>query len=165
MQDWYLLRTKAGEERKAQQQLDGVVERTLLPVVKTHFRQQGRAVERIAPLFPCYLFALFSLSGTVRKIRYTPGVRDLVRFGEQPARVPDWVIDQVMSRCADGPIELLRRPLSPGDAVTVLDGPFRQFEAIFDGYFSGTERVAVLLSIMSAERRVVMPSAMVMAAE
>ena len=40
--------------------------------------------------------------------------------------------------------------LSPGDSA-VLDGPFRQFEAIFDGYLTGAERVAVLLSIMSAE--------------
>lgn len=49
--------------------------------------------------------------------------------------------------------------------MTVLDRPFRQFEAIFDGYSPATERVAVLRSIMSAERRVVMPSSMVMAAE
>ena len=165
MPEWYLLRTKAGEERKARQQLHGVVEDTLLPLGVMHVRQQDRVAERIAPLFPCYLFALFSLAGAARKIRYTPGVRDLVRFGEQATPVPRWVIDQLASRGVDGPIELLRQPLSPGDAVTVLDGPFRQFEAIFDGYLSGTERVAVLLSVMSAERRVVLPSAMVMAAQ
>ena len=79
--------------------------------------------------------------------------------------MPRWVIEQLASRCADEPIDLSKPALSPGDAVTVLDGPFRQFEAIFDGYLSGTERVAVLLSIMSAERRVVLPSAMVMAAQ
>jgi transcriptional antiterminator RfaH len=165
MPEWYLLRTKAGEERKARQQLHGVVEDTLLPLGVMHVRQQDRVAERIAPLFPCYLFALFSLAGAARKIRYTPGVRDLVRFGEQATPVPRWVIDQLASRGVDGPIELLRQPLSPGDAVTVLDGPFRQFEAIFDGYLSGTERVAVLLSVMSAERRVLLPSAMVMAAQ
>lgn len=165
MLDWYLLRTKTGEERRAQQQLGGIVERTLLPLGRMRVRQQGRDVWRIAPLFPCYLFARFSLSYAARKVRYTPGVRDVVRFGEQVAVVPHWVIEQLASRCAEGPIELWKPPLSPGDAVKVLDGPFQQFEAIFDGYLGGTERVAVLLSIMSAERRVVMPAAMVMAAE
>jgi transcriptional antiterminator RfaH len=165
MPEWYLLRTKAGEERKAQQQLHGIVQNTLLPLGKTRVPQNGRVFERIAPLFPCYLFALFSLSMTARKIRYTPGVRALVRFGEQAAIVPQWVVDQLALRCAQGPVELSRNRFSPGDPVRVLDGPFRQLEAVFDGYLSGTERVAVLLSIMSAERRVVMPGAMVAAAD
>jgi transcriptional antiterminator RfaH len=165
MLDWYLLRTKTGEERKAQQQLDGVVESTLLPLGKMPLRQLGRVVSRTAPLFPCYLFARFSLSGVARKVRHTPGVRDIVRFGEQPAVVPHWVIDELTRRCADGPIDLLRPQFSQGDVVKVLGGPFREFDAIFDGYLMGTERVAVLLSIMSAERRVVMPAALVAAAE
>lgn len=165
MLDWYLLRTKTGEERKAQQNLVGIVENTLLPLGKMRLRQRGREAWRVAPLFPCYLFARFSLSSAARKVCYTPGVRDIVRFGEQAAAVPFWVVDQLALRCADGPIELLKPQLSRGDAVRVLGGPFQQFEAIFDGYLGGTERVAVLLSIMSAERRVVMPAAMVTAAE
>jgi len=165
MREWYLLRTKTGEERKAQRYLDGLVESTLLPLGKTQVRQRGGVVERIAPLFPCYLFALFSLSVAARKVRYTPGVRDIVQFGGQAAIVPHWVIDQLALRCADGPVALSKPSFSPGDAIKVLDGPFQQFEAIFDAYLSGTERVSVLLSIMNAERRVVLPTHMVAAAD
>jgi hypothetical protein len=32
----------------------------------------------------------------------------------------------------------------------VVDGPFRGFEAIFERYLSGTERVAILLSAVEA---------------
>lgn len=111
MQEWYLLRTKVGEGRNAQNQLQGVVERIRLPLAWRHFRQRGRPVERIAPLFPSYVLAFLSLSCTIsRKIRYTRGVRDLVWLGEQLAWAQRWVIDQVMSRCSDGLIEMRRKP-------------------------------------------------------
>jgi len=164
MQDWYLVRTKTGGERTAQQQLQHVVERTLLPLGKTQVRQRERTVQRIAPIFPCYLFAYFCLGRAARQIRYTPGVRDIVRFGDQPAIVPDWVINELTSRCAHGPVELSKPGFSQGTPVRVVCGPFREFRAVFDGYLSGMERVAVLLSIMNAERRIVMPTSMVIAA-
>ena len=149
----------------AQEQLRDVVERAFLPLAKMQVRQQGRTFERVAPLFPCYLFAFFSLAETARRIRYTPGVRDVVRFGEQAATVPHWVIEQLTQRCEGGPVELATPQLSHGEAVRVVGGPFRHLDAVFDEYLTGTERVAVLLSVMNAERRVVMPTAMVMAAE
>ena len=165
MQEWYLIRTKTGGERIAQTQLQQVVERTLLPLGNTQVRQRDRSFQRIAPIFPCYLFAFFCLASRARQIRYTPGVRDVVRFGERAAVVPVWVIDELVNRCAQGPVDLLKPGLSKGTPVKVLRGPFRELHAVFDGYLSGAERVAVLLSIMNAERRVVMPARMVMAAE
>ena len=55
MPEWYLLRTKVGEGRKAQGQLLGIVESTLLPMGRSRIPQRGRMVERITPLFPCYV--------------------------------------------------------------------------------------------------------------
>jgi transcriptional antiterminator RfaH len=165
MQEWYLIRTKTGLERTAQKQLQHVVESTLLPLGNTQVRQRDRTFQRIAPIFPCYLFAFFDLARTARQIRYTPGVRDIVRFGEEAAVVPVWVIDELVARCAQGPDDLLKPAFSKGTPVKLLRGPFRELHAVFDGYLSGAERVAVLLSIMNAERRVVMPAGMVIAAE
>ena len=163
--DWYLIRTKTGAERIAHEQLKHVVERTLLPLAKTQLRQGDRTFQRINPVFPCYLFAYFSLARAARQIRYTPGVRNIVEFGGQAAAVPAWVIDELILRCAEGPVDLLKAPkLSIGTPVKVIRGPFHKFDAVFDGYCSGTERVAVLLSVMNANRRVVMPAAMVTAA-
>ena len=88
-----------------------------------------------------------------------------MRFGEQAAAVPVGVIDELVARCAQGPIDLLKPAFSKGTPVKVLRGPLREFHAVFDGYLSGAERVAVLLSIMNAERRVVMPASMVITAE
>jgi len=164
MQDWYLVRTKTGGEKVAQEQLQRVVERTFLPLAKMQVRQRDRTFQRVCPIFPCYLFAFFSLGHAARQIRYTPGVRNIVRFGEQAATVPLWVINELMSRCAEGPVDLSKPRLAQGAPVKVVRGPFQELGAVFDGYCSGTERVAVLLSIMNAERRVVMPARMVIAA-
>jgi transcriptional antiterminator RfaH len=165
MQDWYLVRTKAGAERTAYAQLQPIVDRILLPLAKMQLRQRDRTFQRIGPIFPCYLFAFFNLARVSRQIRYAPGVRDIVRFGEQAAIVPDCVINELISRCTEGPVDLSKPRFSPGTPVTVVRGPFQEFQAVFDGYCSGTERVAVLLSVMNAQRRVVMPARMVMAAE
>ena len=165
MQDWYLVRTKAGAERAVHEQLQSLVDRTLLPLAKMPIRQGERTFQRIGPIFPTYLFAFFSLGRMARQIRYTPGVRNIVRFGEQAAVVPSCVIDELISRCAEGPVDLSKPRFSLGAPVKVVHGPFQEFHAVFDGYCSGPERVAVLLSVMNAERRVVMPASMVIAAE
>lgn len=164
MRDWYLICTKAGVERTAREQLQHVVDRVFLPLAKMPVRQKDRTFQRIGPLFPTYLFALFNLESAARQIRYTPGVRNIVQFGEQAAVVPTYVIDELISRSAEGLIDLSKPRLPPGAPVRVVCGPFQEFEAVFGGYCSGTERVAVLLSVMNAERRVIMPARMVMAA-
>jgi len=163
MQNWYLIRTKTGGERTAHKQLERIVDRAILPMAKTQIRQGTRTFQRISPVFPCYLFAFFSLGHAARKIRYTPGVRNIVYFGDQAAAVPVWVIDELLSRCAEGPVDLSTPGLAKGDPVKIVQGPFHEFDAIFDGYSSAAERVAVLLSVMNAQRRVVMPATWVAA--
>jgi transcription antitermination factor NusG len=51
--------------------------------------------------------------------------------------------------------------LVQNEPVTVIDGPLREFEGIFERYLSGTERVAILFSMMGAGARAVMPASMV----
>jgi transcriptional antiterminator RfaH len=159
--DWYLIRTKNGCEKIARDHLRKIVDQTLLPLAKLRFRQQGRTMHRVGPVFPSYIFAYFSLGRAARQIRYTPGVRDVVRFGERAAVVPAAVIEDLIERCSRGPAELSERKLSLGSPLKVVDGPFRDFDAVFDGYLNGTDRVAVLLSLMNAERRAILPAEMV----
>ena len=161
---WYLLRTKAGEERRACDHLARIASDTLLPRLKVRVRRWGRAVESVAPLFPCYLFAKLDLECELARVRYTRGVRDLIRFGAEPAIVPDWVMADLKRRCADGPVALPVKTLSAGERVRIIDGPLRDFEGIFERYLSGPERVGILLSAMGAGARAVMPAGMVVAA-
>jgi len=162
--NWYLIRTKPNCEKIARDHLPKIVDETLLPLATFRFRQQGRTVKRVAPVFPSYLFAYFSLGRAARQIRYTPGVHDIVRFGEWAPVVPAAVIEDLMERCSRGPAEVSECRLSIGSPLKVIAGPFRNFDAVFDGYLNGNERVAVLLSVMSAERRAVLPADMVISA-
>ncbi|HJU10039.1 MAG TPA: transcription termination/antitermination NusG family protein [Candidatus Binataceae bacterium] len=157
---WHLLRTKAGEERRARDQVSLVSAEVLLPLVRVNVRRWSRMTESVVALFPGYMFAQFDLEQYGR-LRYTRGVRQIVRFGEETPIVPQWIIDELKRRCANGPIELPSRRLVAGQRVIVIDGPFRQFEGIFERHLSGPERVAVLLSVMGAGRRAVLPASMV----
>ena len=161
---WHLLRTKAGEERRARDQVTRLTPEVLLPLVRVRVRRWGRLTESVAALFPGYLFALFDVDREYSRLRYTRGVRQIVCFGDEAAVVPEWIIDQLKLRCADGPMELPPRRLVAGERVIVIDGPFRQFEGIFERHLSGPERVAILLSVMGAGARAVLPASMVMPA-
>ena len=44
--------------------------------------------------------------------------------------------------------------LKPGDVVTINFGPFEGYQAIFDARLPGTERVRVLLQLLSNQRKV-----------
>ncbi|MBV8360628.1 MAG: transcription/translation regulatory transformer protein RfaH [Deltaproteobacteria bacterium] len=158
---WYLMRTKAGEERRARDQVSRLIPEVLLPLVRVQVRRWGRMTESVAPLFPSYMFALFDIGREYGRLRYTRGVRQIVRFGEEPAVVPQWIIDELKRRCADGPVELPACRLVAGQHVVVIDGPLRQFEGIFERHLSGPERVAILLSVMGAGARAVLPASMV----
>src|SRR5262252_8911063 len=100
MQGWYLVHTKTGAEKVAYAQLQRIADRLLLPLAKMRVRQRDRTFQRVGPIFPSYLFASFDLSRVARQVRYTPGVRSIVQFGEQAAVVPGFVIDELIARCA-----------------------------------------------------------------
>jgi transcription antitermination factor NusG len=116
--------------------------------------------ESVAALFPGYMFALFNIE-RYSQLRYTRGVRQIVCFGEEAAVVPQWIIEELKLRCSNGPVELPERRLVAGERVIVIDGPFREFDGIFERHLSGPERVAILLSVMGAGRRAVLPASMV----
>lgn len=162
--EWRLLWTKAGEERAVRDRLTLAAVDVMLPMLKVRVRRWGRMVESTAPLFPCYLFVRLSIGRDLARVRYARGVRDFVRFGAEPALVPDLIIADLQRRCAEGPIELPRRKHCAGERVRVVEGPLVGFEGVFERYLSGAERVGLLMSAIGAATRVVMPATMITAA-
>lgn len=162
--EWYLLRTKAGQERGAHGQVSRLTVDVLLPLVKVPVRRWNQMVESVVPLFPCYMFARFEMEREYARLRYTRGLRGVVSFGGQPVVVPAPIVGELKQRCAAGPVELPKRPLLSGERVRVVDGPLREFEGIFEKYLSGPERVAILLLVIGTGARVVLPASMVVPA-
>jgi transcription elongation factor/antiterminator RfaH len=152
---WYALRSKPRKEDVVWRQLrlDGVeVFYPRLSVNPVNPRSK-----KIKPYFPGYLFVNIDIEQTgISRFQWMPHTIGLVSFGGEPAHVPENLIIELQKRVAeiaeaggevfDG--------LKAGDKVRISNGPFQGYEAIFDARVSGTERVRVLLELLTNKRRV-----------
>ncbi len=146
--------SKPRQETVARTQLERQGYRTYLPMIRTPRRRLGKRVIQVEPMFPRYLFILLdTVSDNWSPIRSTIGVSNIVRFGIEPARVPDELIDAIQER--DDPAGVQELPLHefrPGQAVRIEEGPLAGYEGIFLAA-SGRERVLVLLDIVGKSAR------------
>ncbi len=116
-------------------------------------------IVRTESLFPRYVFIQTDPSvQSLEPVRSTRGVTTIVRFGGIPAQVPDAVIQQIRARIdlEDGFVRLAAPDLAPGTKVRINEGPFSGLDAIFAAR-QGEDRVRLLLTMLGAEREVVLP--------
>ena len=111
----------------------------------------GRKAVVTPALFPGYVFVLIQLQW--HAIRRTPYVVRLIMHGDQPARVPDRVIDELRGRERNGVIALPEPPprLRPGARVRVTTGPFQNHLGLCAG-MAAHERVIILLSLLGSSQ-------------
>ena len=160
--DWYLVRTKSSKERWVNDQLAAILPEVFLPMLEARIPRWGRMAWSITPLFPGYLFARFDLQQRYFDVKYMPGVQGIVSAGNDPLAVPLVVIDEIRRRGTNGVVKIQELAYDSGQRLRVVEGPFRGFEAIFERYLSGAERVAILLSAIEATGlRVVLPASAV----
>lgn len=156
--NWYLVRTKPHKERWVRDRLSNVTHEAFLPMLRAKTRCFGRLVTTLKPLFPSYVFARFDLTVSYFDVMYAAGVHSLVKIGGEPLPVPRLIIEEIQRRGEDGIIEIAPPQFNHGQKISVVEGPFRGFDAIFDHYLSGNERVAILLDAIGATPvRVVLP--------
>ncbi|MBF6558988.1 MAG: hypothetical protein IVW56_01765 [Candidatus Binataceae bacterium] len=148
--DWYLVRTKPGKERWVRDQLAALLPEVFLPLLEARTPRWGKLAWSVGPLFPCYLFARLDLQSSYFNVRYLPGVQGLVSAGHDPVAVPGGVVEEIRQRGVNGVVKIDEKALGIGERVRVVEGPFRGFDAIFERYLSGAERVAILLSAIDA---------------
>ena len=104
------------------------------------------------PYFPGYLFVHVDLGVVgISALEYVPGAAGLVSFADEPASVPDSLISTIRQRLDDlaaASARTIAPLLRKGDELSIQNGIFRGYEAIFDIYVAGTDRVRVLLSFL-----------------
>jgi transcription antitermination factor NusG len=82
-------------------------------------------------------------------VHYAPGMRGVVMFGGEPACVDARVIARLQTRLADVEVvDALGEALNPGDHVVITQGPFAEFDAVFDKRLSADGRVRVLIEFL-----------------
>lgn len=143
---WYAVQTKNRKEKLVTCQLRdrGIpyyLPRLLVP------RKDGTRVES---LFPNYLFARVSSVDESVRVRYTPGVRRLVGYGDEPFPVDDELIELFRSREGEEgyvrPSKVFR--FKENDRVRIKGGVLQGLEAIFRRYVPAKRRVQVLLTLL-----------------
>jgi transcriptional antiterminator RfaH len=163
---WYVAQTQPHAEKKASAHLVRQCFNIYFPRYLKQ-RRHARRVEKIAaPLFPGYVFVAIDVA-TQRwlSIDSTIGITRLVRDGDRPAPVPEFVIDALKQReDAAGLIKLDRRPrFSPGDKVRIIGGAMCDCYGLYEG-MSSRERVAVLLDLLGRKVRVLLDQDVIEAA-
>jgi transcriptional antiterminator RfaH len=148
MKSWYLIHTKPKSEDLAKENLERQNYETYLPLILGRSRKKGKTIKSIQPMFPRYLFIhLSNQTDDWGPIRSTLGVSSLVRFGVAPAKVPDKLINNLKkSENNEGIHELTSKPLSQGDKLLIMEGPFEGYEATLFSQKSD-DRIIVLLKI------------------
>lgn len=153
---WYLVYAKPRQERVARINLERQGYPVYLPLARQVRRRGARTLSTIAPLFPRYLFV--RLDRTIDNwapIRSTVGVVSLIRFGQQPAPVPDDLIDFLRAReDPEGLHVVAATEYRAGARVRITAGGLTGYEGIFVATTS-RQRVLVLLDILGKQTRAV----------
>lgn len=152
---WYVIRCKPRKEDVVWRQVRNNEFENFYPRIRVN--PVNPRSRKIRPYFPGYLFVRVDLEEAGDStFNWMPHAVGLVRFGDEPAVVPDNLVYEIEKRVreineAGG--EVLDG-LKAGDKVIIREGPFKGYEAIFDTRLSGSERVRVLLELLSNQRQV-----------
>lgn len=144
---WYVLNVKPHKERIVNRFLRSKEVEVYFPTLRV--QPVNPRASTIRPYFPGYLFVRLDLQDRGKNaLRWTPGTRGLVRFGSEPAMVPDALISELRERVAEAN-EMRDDPeLQSGDRVRITGGPFEGYEGLFDTYLSGHDRAQILLAFL-----------------
>ncbi len=155
--EWYVLQTKPRKEEFVAGQLVGRRVEIFFPRLMESVHSGQNRQERVAPMFPSYLFVRVDVVGHGKGMRYTPGVKDFLRCDGEPEPVAPEIVASLRDRI--GPSGIFQPPpphLEPGDRLRIDEGPLRGMDVIFEQDLSGSERVAVLLAEVNLHARVVL---------
>ena len=153
---WYAVCCKPRQESVAEENLLRQGFHVYLPRIRIRQRRRGQWLDAVEVLFPRYIFIrLDPLQRSTSPVRSTRGVVGLVRFGGQPAVVPDAIMDALKQRedAASGMHEDQRPPFSAGEVVKIIDGPLSGMEGVFTQQ-DGEKRVIVLLELLGKANKV-----------
>ena len=147
---WYALRSKPRKEDVLFRQANAQGFEVFYPRLRV--QPVNPRSKKYKPYFPGYMFVCVDLDEVgISAFQWMPHSIGLVSFGGEPAHVPENFIYTLQKRVneineAGGEVF---DGLKPGDPVKISDGPFVGYEAIFDARLPGSERVRVLVQMVS----------------
>ena len=152
---WYAINTKPRQEDLVELSLRRLGLETFHPKLKQDkfIRRRRRTI--IGPLFPAYLFARCNMATHYRAINYARGVRRVVSFGSDPAKVDEGMIESMKLSLQEGCVVIKPPSFTHGQPVRIQEGSFEGLGAIFEREMNDQQRVVLLLRALSYQARVV----------
>ena len=124
---WYLLSTKPRSEKTACDNLNNQGHETFLPTL-THTNNPKA-------LFPGYIFVKPRLGSSYVSIKSTRGVKQFIKFGDIFPGISESLIEFLRTRIEHfETLAMHQKKYRKGQIVYVENGPFKDFEAVFDAY-------------------------------
>jgi transcriptional antiterminator RfaH len=147
--DWYVVYTSRQREEQAKfhlglKSVDAFFPRLQVPGAKDH-------KTRIVPLFPNYLFVRIHVATECHRIVWTPGVKRIVSFGDEPIPLDAAVIRFLQQQADENGVIRARSNLMRGQQVEISGGPFDGLMGIIQSPPDSKGRVKVLLKLLSRQ--------------
>jgi transcription antitermination factor NusG len=149
---WYALRSKPNREDALWREAGARGFQVYYPRVRV--QPVNPRARKVKAYFPGYMFVQADMSvvgfSTFAWLPYSNG---LVFCGSEPSPVPEALVNAIR-RHLDGVNAAggeLFAGLKTGDVVSIQDGPFAGYEAIFDSRLPGNQRVRVLLQLLTKQ--------------
>lgn len=150
---WYALRSKPRKEEILWRQLRAQEFEVFFPRIRVH--PVNPRSRKLLPYFPGYMFVNVNLEEVgLSTFQWMPHAIGLVSFDGEPSNVPEnliYAINKRVEEIAAAGGEFFDG-IKPGDTVKINSGPFEGYEAIFDARLPGSERVRVLIQMLSDRR-------------
>jgi transcription antitermination factor NusG len=147
---WYAIQSKPNKEDALFQQLESQGVEAFYPRIRVS--PVNPRAKKVKAYFPGYMFVYTDLQRVgISFFQWMPFARGMVTFDQEPATVPDSLIKAIRRKVeevneAGGEVF---NGLHKGDTILIQNGPFAGYEAIFDLRLPGSERVRVLIKLLS----------------
>ena len=143
---WYLLSTKSRSEKIAYDNLNNQGHETFLPTLT--YKNNPKA------LFPGYIFVKPRLESSFVSIKSTRGVKQFIKFGNIFPGISESLIEFLRTNIEHfETLAMHQKKYQKGQIIYVKNGPFKNFEAVFDAYDKG-KNVFILLKFLESTQRV-----------
>ena len=155
---WYVVHTYSGYENKVKTALEERIKQfgkeeffgeIVVPTENVVEMIRGEKKTTSRKFFPGYVLINMTLSNeTWHIVKSTPKVTGFIGGGQQPIPIPDNQATDILQQIKEG--KLKPKPkvsFEKGDAVSIIDGPFTNFNGFVEEVKPEKGRLKVLVSI------------------
>ncbi len=159
--NWYAIHTYAGYEnavlRNLKQRIESLnmqdrIFNVIVPTEKIIKVKAGKRVEEEEKIYPGYILVdMIVTDDSWFVVRNTPRVTGFVGSGVYPVPLEKGEVETLFKRMSGGDAAKHAIDLTVDDAVTIADGPFKDFEGKVSEVDTDRGKVKVLVSMFGRE--------------